>query len=107
MLQKNWTKSKKEYTKSLHDSYSTIISGYAEEIQRYKTEIDQVSHSLTSHITKHISSVDQKLDEYSKKLTASAAYVVECSNHNFLKNMCLVVLFSSHSSRGYCVFSNH
>lgn len=92
---KELDKIQKEYTKSLHDSYSTIISGYAEEIQRYKTEIDQVSHSLTSHITKHISSVDQKLDEYSKKLTASAAYVVECSNHNFLKNMCLVVLFSA------------
>lgn len=92
---KELDKIQKEHTKSLHDSYSTIISGYAEEIQKYKTEIDQVSHGLTSHITKHISSVDQKLDEYSKKLSASAAYVVECSNYNFLKNMCLVVLFSA------------
>ncbi|CAK6519122.1 hypothetical protein [Rickettsia helvetica] len=92
---KELDKIQKEYTKSLHDSYSTIISGYAEEIQKYKTEIDQVSHGLTSHITKHISSVDQKLDEYSKKLSASAAYVVECSNYSFLKNMCLVVLFSA------------
>lgn len=92
---KELDKIQKEYTKSLHDSYSTIISGYAEEIQKYKTEIDQVSHGLTSHITKHISSVEQKLDEYSKKLSASAAYVVECSNYNFLKNMCLVVLFSA------------
>ncbi|CAK6890433.1 Viral A-type inclusion protein (plasmid) [Rickettsia helvetica] len=92
---KELDKIQKEYTKSLHDSYSTIISGYAEEIQKYKTEIDQVSHGLTSHITKHISSVDQKLDEYSKKLSVSAAYVVECSNYSFLKNMCLVVLFSA------------
>ncbi|AJQ52516.1 DUF2115 family protein [Rickettsia conorii] len=92
---KELDKIQKEYTKSLHDSYSTIISGYAEEIQKYKTEIDQVSHGLTSHTTKHISSVDQKLDEYSKKLSASAAYVVECSNYSFLKNMCLVVLFSA------------
>ncbi|MCX4079878.1 viral A-type inclusion protein [Rickettsia rhipicephali] len=92
---KELDKIQKEYIKSLHDSYSTIISGYAEEIQKYKTEIDQVSHGLTSHITKHISSVDQKLDEYSKKLSASAAYVVECSNYSFLKNMCLVVLFSA------------
>lgn len=88
-------KIQKEYTKSLHDSYSTIIKGYTEEIQKYKTEIDQVSHDVTTHITKHISSVDQKLDEYSKKLSASAAYVVECSNYSFLKNMCLVVLFSA------------
>ena len=92
---KELDKIQKEYTKSLHDSYSTIISGYAEEMQKYKTAIDQVSHGVTAHITKHISSVDQKLDEYSKKLSASAAYVVECSNYSFLKNMCLVVLFSA------------
>ncbi|HJD66821.1 MAG TPA: viral A-type inclusion protein [Rickettsia endosymbiont of Bembidion nr. Transversale] len=92
---KELDKIQREYTKSLHDSYSTIISGYAEEIQKYKTEIDQISHDVTSHITKHMSSVDQKLDEYSKKLSASAAYVVECSNYSFLKNMCLVVLFSA------------
>ena len=41
------------------------------------------------------SSFEQKLDEYSKKLSASSVYVVECSNYNFLKNMCLVVLFSA------------
>lgn len=82
---KELDKIQKEYTKSLHDSYRTIISGYAEEIQKYKTEMDQVSHGVTSHITKHISSVDQKLEEYSKKLSTSAAHVVECSNYSFLK----------------------
>ncbi|EER20775.1 MULTISPECIES: hypothetical protein [spotted fever group] len=92
---KELDKIQREYTKSLHDSYSTIISGYAEGIHKYKAEIEQVSHGVTSHITKHMSSVDQKLDEYSKKLSASAAYVVECSNYSFLKNMCLVVLFSA------------
>lgn len=97
---KELDKIQREYTKSLHDSYSTIISGYAKEIQKYKTEIDQVSHGVTSHITKHMSSVDQKLDEYSQKLSASAAYVVECSNYSFLKNMCLVVLFAAIVSGG-------
>ncbi|WP_245969273.1 viral A-type inclusion protein [Candidatus Rickettsia colombianensi] len=89
-----------EYTKSLHDSYNTIISGYAEELKKYKTEIEQVSNSITGHSTKHLSSVDQKLDEYSKKLSASATHVIECSNFNFLKNMCLVVLFLAIISGG-------
>ncbi|WP_241773624.1 hypothetical protein [Rickettsia asembonensis] len=44
--------------------------------------------------------LDQKLDEYSKKLSASAAHVTECSNIGFLKNMCLVVLFSAIISGG-------
>lgn len=36
----------------------------------------------------------------SKKLSASAAYVTECSNISFLKDMCLVVLFSAIISGG-------
>lgn len=99
-IAKELDKTQREYTKSLHDSYSTIISGYAEEIQKYKTEMNQVSHGVTTHITKHMSLVDQKLEKYSKKLSASAAYVVECSNYSFLKNMCLVVLFSAIVSGG-------
>nr|WP_254170336.1 hypothetical protein [Rickettsia endosymbiont of Ixodes pacificus]AKS10322.1 hypothetical protein REIP_p100 [Rickettsia endosymbiont of Ixodes pacificus] len=86
--------------KSLHDSYNSIISDYTEELKKYKTEIDQVSSSITGHIKKHLSSVDQKLDEYSQKLSASAAHVTECSNISFLKNMCLVVLFSAIISGG-------
>lgn len=89
-----------EYTKSLHDSYNTIISGYAEELKRYKIEINQVSDTITGHITKHLSSVEQKLDEYSQKLSESAAHVTECSNFSFLKNMCLVILFSAIISGG-------
>nr|WP_172686786.1 viral A-type inclusion protein [Rickettsia endosymbiont of Ixodes pacificus]AKS10353.1 hypothetical protein REIP_p260 [Rickettsia endosymbiont of Ixodes pacificus] len=79
---KELDKIQREYTKSLHDSYSTIISGYTEEIQKYKTEIEQISHGVTSHITKHMNSVDQKLDEYSKNyllvrpMLLSAAIIV-------------------------------
>ncbi|WP_266264444.1 hypothetical protein [Rickettsia hoogstraalii] len=47
-----------------------------------------------------ISTMDKKLDKYSQKLSASAAHVIECSNFSFLKNMCLVVLFSAIISGG-------
>lgn len=54
------------------------------------------AHNDTVAANKELTSVlDQKLDEYSKKLSDSASYVTQCSNTSFLKNMCLVVLFSA------------
>ncbi|MGL4226811.1 MAG: hypothetical protein ACRCRR_04325 [Rickettsia sp.] len=68
-----------------------INTAYHDKVQSMN---DMLNNTISAH-QEFKSSVDQKLDEYSKKLSASAAYVVECSNHNFLKNMCLVVLFSA------------
>lgn len=68
-----------------------INTAYHDKVQSMN---DMLNNTISAH-QEFKSGVDQKLDEYSKKLSASAAYVVECSNHNFLKNMCLVVLFSA------------
>lgn len=64
----------------------------------YHDKVQSINDMLNNTISAHQefkSGIDQKLEEYSKKLSASAAYVVECSNYSFLKNMCLVVLFSA------------
>ncbi|WP_342225265.1 viral A-type inclusion protein [Rickettsia endosymbiont of Urophora cardui] len=68
-----------------------INTAYHDKVQSMN---DMLNNTISAH-QEFKSSVDQKLDEYSKKLSASAAYVVECSNYSFLKNMCLVVLFSA------------
>ncbi|AFC71691.1 hypothetical protein [Rickettsia australis] len=55
---------------------------------------DMLNNTISAHQA-FKSSVDQKLYEYSKKLSVSAAHVVECNNYSFLKNMWLVGLFSA------------
>ncbi|MFP3011438.1 MAG: viral A-type inclusion protein [Rickettsia sp.] len=73
-----------------------INTAYHDKVQSMN---DMLNNTISAH-QEFKSSVDQKLEEYSKKLSASAAHVVECSNYSFLKNMCLVVLFSAIVSGG-------
>lgn len=82
---------KKEIKNIIPDMAKHIDAVYQEKLQALNN-----AHNDTVAANKELTSVlDQKLDEYSKKLSDSASYVTQCSNTSFLKNMCLVVLFSA------------
>ncbi|MCZ6910821.1 MAG: hypothetical protein O7D30_05220 [Rickettsia endosymbiont of Ixodes persulcatus] len=71
---------KKEISNILPNMAKHIDDVYQEKLQ-----------ALNNAYNDTVCTLDKKLDEYSKKLSASAVHVTECSNISFLKNMYLVI----------------
>jgi hypothetical protein len=85
-----------EKTKEKIEEIIPILVRQVDSIYQEKVQaIDNICKSAMSANQEFKDSIDQKLEQYSHKLSDSATYVMKYGNNGFLKNMFFVVLFST------------